>query len=237
MLPIRKELFAKYFFERWDPLTRSPDGRPRYLQLLSILVVHTVIKEGVDAAIIETHHGGEYDATNVIQRLVVAVVTPLGMDHAKQLRPTIRNIAWHKAGIFKPGAVVFSSAQDSEETVTVLEKRAAESGVLLRFVPGDDPELPRDSPNLKPDVQRANCSFALAAVRAVQEAKCPESLRSILPEDIERGVEQFNWPGWFQHAPWRSKAHWFFDGAHNEMSVGKAADWFMDFSSKLIRYV
>ncbi|KAK8019133.1 folylpolyglutamate synthase [Apiospora arundinis] len=70
MLPIRKELFAKYFFERWDPLTRSPDGRPRYLQLLSILVVHTVIKEGVDAAIIETHHGGEYDATNVIQRPV-----------------------------------------------------------------------------------------------------------------------------------------------------------------------
>ncbi|KAK6843862.1 folylpolyglutamate synthase [Apiospora arundinis] len=80
----------------------------------------------------------------------------------------IRNIACHKTGIFKPGAVAFSSAQDFEETVTVLEKRAAESGVLLRFVPSDDPDLPRDSPNLMPDVQRANCSLALAAVRALQ---------------------------------------------------------------------
>ncbi|KAK6866292.1 hypothetical protein PG995_002820 [Apiospora arundinis] len=80
----------------------------------------------------------------------------------------IRNIAWHKTGIFKPGAVAFSSAHDFEETVTVLEKRAAESGVLLRFVPSDDPDLPRDSPNLMPDDQHANCSLALAAVRALQ---------------------------------------------------------------------
>lgn len=231
-VPIPRELFAKYFFEIWEPLSRGPK-LPRYLQLLFLLATHAFIREGVDAAIIETHHGGEYDATNVIERPVVTVVTPLGMDHAKQLGPTIRNIAWHKAGIFKPGAMAFASAQDFEETVPVLEERAAENEVLLRFVAGDDPDLPRDSPDLMPDVQRANCSLALAAVRALLKVKCPQRLGSMQLEDIEKGVENFQWPGRFQHVAWGSNAHWFLDGAHNEMSVGKAADWFVDLSSLL----
>ncbi|KAK8061727.1 tetrahydrofolylpolyglutamate synthase [Apiospora phragmitis] len=222
-LPIRRDLFAKYFFEIWDPLSKG-QHLPRYLQLLFMMAIHTKIREGVDTAIIETHHGGEYDATNVIEYPVVTVVTPLGMDHAKQLSPTIRNIAWHKAGIFKPLAMAFSSVQDFEETVGVLENRAAEHKVLLRFVPADSPDVPRDSPRLMPDVQRANCSLALAAVRALLKAKCPSPLGSIQPEDIERGVEQFQWPGRFQHVSWGSNVPWFLDGAHNEMSVGKAAD-------------
>ncbi|PKS08770.1 hypothetical protein jhhlp_004823 [Lomentospora prolificans] len=229
--PISKELFTKYFFEVWDPLSKC-ETMPRYLQFLAILSLHTFIREGVDAAIIETHHGGEYDATNVIKHPVVAVVTPLGMDHAKQLGPTIRNIAWHKAGIFKPGSAVFSATQDYEETVDVLKQRAAENQALLRFVPRDDPDLPRKSLQLKPDVQRGNCAVALAATRAFLEAKCPKELGSIQPEDISKGISQFSWPGRFQQIDC-GRTQWFVDGAHNEMSVSKAAEWFVDMSESL----
>jgi hypothetical protein len=37
--------------------------------------VHVFIRENVDAAIFETHHGGEYDATNVIQKPIVTGIT------------------------------------------------------------------------------------------------------------------------------------------------------------------
>ncbi|KUL90484.1 hypothetical protein ZTR_00032 [Talaromyces verruculosus] len=78
---------------------------------------HTFIRERVQAAIFETHHGGEYDATNVIPQPVVTAITSLGMDHVAQLGPTIDDIAWHKSGIFKPGAARwFADNVDHSET-------------------------------------------------------------------------------------------------------------------------
>jgi folylpolyglutamate synthase len=207
---------------------------PRYLQLLALLSLHAFIREGVEAAVFETHHGGEYDATNFIENTVVTVVTPLGMDHATQLGPTIRNIAWHKAGILKPGSLAFSAPPDHQETVEVLLQRAEEKGAPLRFVPSDDPELPRASIQLKPDVQRSNCSVALAAVRAWVDASCLEE-NPLEPVDIEKGLSQFSWPGRFQYMSYGG-CDWFLDGAHNEMSVDKAAEWFIDMSRPL-RYV
>jgi folylpolyglutamate synthase len=115
--PLQRELFAKYLFEVDDILSkkgpRDFDPRPRYLQLLALLAFHTFIKEGVDAAIVETHHGGEYDSTNVIDKPVVTVVTTLGIDHIIQLGSSIESIAWHKAGIFKSGAPAFAAPQES----------------------------------------------------------------------------------------------------------------------------
>ena len=48
-----------------------------------MLAIHAFIREGGDAAIIETHHGGESNSTNGIGCPGVNVVTPLEMDHAK----------------------------------------------------------------------------------------------------------------------------------------------------------
>lgn len=81
--------------------------QPRYLQFVALLAFHTFIRENVQAAIFETHYGGEYDATNVMQNPVVTGITSLGMDHIAQLGPTIENIAWHKAGIFKSRSPAF----------------------------------------------------------------------------------------------------------------------------------
>ena len=212
----------------WDALAAKRDVElplPRYLQLLVLVAVHAFIREGVDAAIIETHHGGEYDSTNFAESPVATVVTSLGMDHARQLGPGIENIAWHKAGVFKRGARAFSAPQE-ESAAEVLRARAAEKGVELEFV-GDDETLPVDAPQLKPDVQRMNCALALAAVRAFLRAKAPERLGAMLPVDIQRGVEQFSLPGRFQVLS-ESSIQWFLEGAHNEMSVGKAAEWFLE---------
>lgn len=90
-------------------------------------------QEGTQAVISETHHGGEYDATNVIQKPIVAGITSIGLDHIAQLGPTIQNVAWHKSGIFKPGTPAFSAPQESEASI-VLQTRAVEKGAELKFV-------------------------------------------------------------------------------------------------------
>ncbi len=52
----------------------------------------------VDVAVVEVGLGGRWDATNVVNA-PVAVITPIGVDHANYLGDTIAEIAGEKAGI------------------------------------------------------------------------------------------------------------------------------------------
>lgn len=185
------------------------------------MAFHTFIKEKVDAAIFETHHGGEYDATNVILKPVVMGITSLGMDHISQLGPTIEDIAWHKAGIFKTGTPAFSASQDVRPSA-VLSKRAAEKGVNLTFISTND-ALPDSGGVLSIPVQRLNCSLALEIVRAFLKLKAPE--HTIDLDDISSGIENFSWAGRFEVIE-DGISRWFLDGAHNMMSLEQAAEWF-----------
>lgn len=224
--------FAKYFFEVWeclfsgDAAAESMKGeRPRYLQLCVLVALHAFIKEGVGAVVLETHHGGEYDATNFVEKPVVTVVTPLGRDHVKQLGPGMKDIAWHKAGILKSGAVAIAAAQE-EGLEEVLQARAVERGVLggdVKVVTGtEEPGVQ----GVKPDVQRGNCAVAVVAVRAFLERMKGEVLSE---ESVRRGVEEFKWPGRFQVVErGGGRERWWCDGAHNEMSIGVAGRWFVD---------
>lgn len=193
-----EKLFAKYVFEVWHGLSGNISPGPRYLQLLFLVSVHAFINGGIDVAIYETHNGGEFDATNVIQKPVVTGVTTIGMDHVEQLGPLIENIAWHKAGIFKHGSPAFSTFQEPA-AATVLQQRASEKNVTLQFI-GVNPSLPHNNAlALKPEVQRTNCSLAIALANTLIQVKAPQEHSILASQDILKGVEQFSWPGRFHH--------------------------------------
>ncbi|PGG95165.1 hypothetical protein AJ80_10008 [Polytolypa hystricis UAMH7299] len=179
--PISQDLFTIRFFEIWEklPVRATPSlDVPRYLQLLALLSFHVFIQDRVDVAIFETHLGGEFDATNIISAPIVTAITSISMDHRKLLGPTIEHIAWHKAGIFKPGSLAFSSLQE-QAVATVLRQRATEKGVVVKFV-GLDSALPTNAVAIKPKAQKLNCSLALAVVWAWLSAKLPIGAMCVL---------------------------------------------------------
>ncbi|RMZ88393.1 hypothetical protein DV736_g4379, partial [Chaetothyriales sp. CBS 134916] len=242
--PISEHLFTKYFFEIWDPLFSSQQVRdddtndnkklrqPRYLQFLALLAIHTFCQEGIQAAIFETHHGGEYDATNVLSSPVVTGITSIGLDHLAQLGPDIETVAWHKAGIFKKGSSPAFSAPQSPPTVeAVLRARAAERDVRLEIVPADDPSLPGDANALLPPVQRINSSLAIALVNAFLTKRRPRlddddgenNERRLSEADIKNGIDHFSWPGRFEIIKSKNGCTcWYLDGAHNEFSIASS---------------
>jgi len=77
-----------------------------------------------DLAIIEVGLGGSLDATNIIDRPLLSLITPVDLDHAEFLGTDIAGIAGEKAGILKAGArgVI---ARQSEEAMAVIEASAA----------------------------------------------------------------------------------------------------------------
>ncbi len=78
----------------------------------------------VDVAIVEVGMGGVWDATNVADG-AVAVVTPIGVDHAAYLGTSVEEIALEKAGIIKPGATAVL-AEQLPGPAEVLLRRCAE---------------------------------------------------------------------------------------------------------------
>ncbi|TVY25851.1 Folylpolyglutamate synthase [Lachnellula hyalina] len=227
--PISEQLFTRYTFEVWERLwyhaSQTTDGlenMPRYRQFLMLLSLHVFVKEEVDIAVYETHSGGEYDCTNIIRPAVTGITT-IGMDHVRALGPKIEDIAWHKAGIFKPGVPAFSMEQ-SPEVAAVLKNRATEKGTQLHFVDLDD-RLPREARALKFKVQKKNASLAISLAETVLKKKLLESDCRLSKTDIVKGVDHFSWPGRF-HTVQDGNHQWYLDTAHNELSLKVATEWF-----------
>jgi dihydrofolate synthase/folylpolyglutamate synthase len=70
-------------------------------------------KSKVDIAVIETGLGGRLDSTNIV-RPVASVITPIAIDHIKQLGRNLKSIALEKVVIVKKGSTFFYAKQKKE---------------------------------------------------------------------------------------------------------------------------
>jgi dihydrofolate synthase/folylpolyglutamate synthase len=59
-------------------------------------------------AVLETGMGGRYDATNVVRRPMVSIITDVDFDHRQFLGNTLAEIAGEKAGIIKRSSYFYS---------------------------------------------------------------------------------------------------------------------------------
>ncbi|KAK3393856.1 tetrahydrofolylpolyglutamate synthase [Podospora didyma] len=244
--PLSEELFARYFFEVWDrlesfspPSSPSPSpkpdelvlprrSKPIYARYLTLLSYHVFLSEGVDAAVYETGVGGAYDATNVVERPVASGISSLGIDHVQVLGHTVDKIAWHKAGIMKPGRPAFTIEQ-VPEAASVLQERAVERGADLTVLNTIDPRLA--AVKIRPDAnfQKKNATLAVALAEATLKALDPSfkvDPAAPLPKEFVEGLQQVVWRGRCEVKE-EDGIVWHVDGAHTVDSLKMAARWFV----------
>jgi dihydrofolate synthase/folylpolyglutamate synthase len=94
--------------------------RLTFFEVLTILGFVAFADAPVDVAVVEAGMGGEWDSTNVADG-VVAVFTPIALDHTERLGPDITTIARTKSGIIKPAAMVVSAPQEPEAEAVLRE--------------------------------------------------------------------------------------------------------------------
>ncbi|NPA35071.1 MAG: bifunctional folylpolyglutamate synthase/dihydrofolate synthase [Chlorobi bacterium] len=80
----------------------------------------------LDVAVIEVGMGGRLDATNIVSKPLVSVITSIGFDHERFLGRTLSAIAREKAGIIKYGVPVVVGQNIPEEAFEEI-KRIAEA--------------------------------------------------------------------------------------------------------------
>lgn len=100
-------------------------------ELLTALAIAWFAREGTGLCVIECGLGGRDDATNVFEHPLIAVLTPVGLDHTAVLGSTVEEIARVKCGILRPGCGVVCSPGQSEEALGVLLEEAAELGLTV----------------------------------------------------------------------------------------------------------
>ena len=185
--PIDPERFVAVYDEI-IPYVRLVDERHpvamSFFEVLTGMAFATFADTPVDVAVLEVGVGGRLDCTNVADG-VVAVITPISLDHTGLLGDTVAQIAAEKAGIIKPGAVAILAQQPlgaaevllrhAVEVGATVAREGVEFGVLsreqavggqqiaLRGLRGtyEDVYLP-----LFGEYQAGNASCALAAVEA-----------------------------------------------------------------------
>ncbi|MDE2446992.1 MAG: bifunctional folylpolyglutamate synthase/dihydrofolate synthase [Alphaproteobacteria bacterium] len=182
-----------------------------------------------DYLILEVGLGGRLDATNVIERPAVSVITSIGLDHQQYLGETIEEIAREKAGILKRGCIGIVGAQ-SPEVRNEIEAVADKIGAPLqiahqewqsymqhgRFVFQDERgllDLPL--PALQGPHQIDNAGNAIAALRALEDPHITDGAIAV-------GLQSVQWPARMQrlagghlNTMLPKDAEIWLDGGHN----------------------
>lgn len=79
------------------------------------------LEQKCDIVVLETGLGGSFDATNIIKKPEVSVITPISLDHVQVLGNTLAEIARTKAGIIKPNCKAVTAANQAREVIEVLK--------------------------------------------------------------------------------------------------------------------
>jgi dihydrofolate synthase/folylpolyglutamate synthase len=199
-----------------------------------------------DYLLLEVGLGGNFDATNVVSKPAMTVITSLGLDHQQYLGETIQEIAFAKAGILKHGVTGVIGPQEEAARETV-EAIAENVGAPLKIANQDwqsytqhgrlvfqDENVLMDLPlpALAGPHQIDNAGNAIAAVRALNDKR-------ITQDHFAKGMTTVAWPARMQKLGQgklrdlvSNETELWLDGAHNALASSVIAQTLREMNTK-----
>ena len=176
-----------------------------------------------DFLILETGLGGRLDATNIIPKKILSIITPISMDHEEFLGNTITKITKEKLGITKKSKKIIIAKQTSEVKKIIIKKLKIKKNVyyykkdyeplnknsskfLFKF---KNKKIIFDKPKLLGDHQVENASTAIASTLILKHLGY-----KINNKLISKGVKETSWPGRLELINYNNKKI-ILDGSHN----------------------
>jgi dihydrofolate synthase / folylpolyglutamate synthase len=217
-----------------DYLTRvqriNAGGVVTFFEITTAAAFLAFAEHPADALILEVGLGGRLDATNVVSRPLLSIITPISLDHTDWLGGTLDAIAREKAGILKPGVPAVISQQPFEALDRI--DACAEAVAAPLTIWGQDYEafeqrgrliyqnakllLDLPLPALLGQHQIVNAGTAIAAAQHLKSFGLGET------GAIERGLVEVRWPARMQRLTRgalaervRHGSELWLDGGHN----------------------
>lgn len=214
-----------------SPYADAMEDSPTEFELITALAMEYFRREKCEIVVLEVGMGGELDSTNVIGPPEAAVIAAMGLDHVKELGPTMADIARAKAGIIKSGCAVISYGGNPDAD-SVIAEACREKGASLRqpdfskIVPGafdldgqsfsygewKDLRIP-----LAGSYQMKNAAVVLETAAALRERGW-----RISDGAVRQGLAETRWPARFEVL--RRNPVFIVDGGHNPHGIKATAE-------------
>ena len=204
---------------------------PTEFELITALAMVWFARQKCDIVVLEVGMGGELDSTNIIDVPEAAVIAAMGLDHVKELGPTMADIARAKAGIIKEGGRVVSYGGTPEADEVIAAVCRARNASLRQpdfsaIVPGDF-GLEGQTFSYKgwrglriPLVgayQMNNAAVVLETVEVLRQRGW-----NISDEAVRQGLADTRWPARFEVL--RRDPVFIVDGGHNPHGIRATAE-------------
>jgi dihydrofolate synthase/folylpolyglutamate synthase len=190
----------------FEEVERVNGGQPITLfEITTAAALVLFARNPADVLLLEVGLGGRYDATNVLDRPIASVITPVSLDHQKFLGENLPAIAHEKAGILKSLTPAILARQEPS-ALTAIEREAARVGAPLAISGQDwmareeggrlvfedsDGLLDLPLPRLVGRHQIENAGCAIATLRSLPSL-------DVGSEAIEAGLLRVDWPARMQ---------------------------------------
>lgn len=182
-MEISKEDVSKYL-SRIKPLVKEQT----YFEIVTALAFLYFAEHQPDYVILEVGMGGRLDATNVVKKPLLCIITSLTLEHTQYLGKTIEKITAEKAGIIKDGSFVITP--QNNEGLDVIKTACQDKNATLI--------LSRPSgmqPSLLGNFQKINAGIAIKAAKTLNKHHGTDLTKQI----IISGLEHVVWPGRVQY--------------------------------------
>ena len=234
---IDSETFAHHLTRVVDAIEGLKSSfHPTYFETLTAVSFLYFLEQEVKLAILEVGMGGRLDSTNVVNPLL-AILTPVGLDHQRFLGQTLEEVAFEKAGILGRAKSALMAPQPSQAQQVFL-REAAKNRVELQGWDSRDIQCLESSDGkyafrfheiesqlpLYGRHQVENAALAIQAAEILGQSGFSVSNRC-----IRKGIEETLWMGRIQ--VFGTDPTVVLDGAHNL----DAAKTLVDFLSQHTR--
>ncbi|MCC0709215.1 bifunctional folylpolyglutamate synthase/dihydrofolate synthase [Clostridioides sp. ES-S-0190-01] len=226
--------------EKIEVMVSQGYAYPTEFEVVTAMAFYYYSEQKLDFVALEVGLGGRYDATNIITKSLVSVITSISLDHTGILGDTIEKIAYEKAGIIKENGIVLVYDQ-TDEAKDVIKSVCKEKNAKYIEVNFDDINIKKSNINsqiydcnimgetyknleimLIGEHQINNSILAMSVLKYLKDIK---KLDNISEESIRKGLITTKWPGRIEKI--KESPIFIIDGAHNEdgaKSLAKALD-------------
>ncbi len=236
---ISDSTFLEMFLEvkkQVDEMKKEGYEHPSFFEFIFAMAALCFAREKVDVAVFEVGLGGRLDATNILKKPAVSVITSISLDHTEILGDTIEKIAAEKAGIMKQG-VPLVYLDKKQEVREVFEREWKKTGNLaceMHAVSKDFFKILKIHEDCidflvcngyydkcvfsVPFLAQYQCENARLAIAVIEQwnQRLREEGKDLISEQIVRdGLQHTLWEGRMEQI----EKDIFFDGGHNEDGI------------------
>jgi len=118
--PIKPDDFKRHLIRVREASEQEPECSPTYFETTFLAAMLAFSEAGVERGIIETGMGGRLDATRLVDA-DLCFLTTISMEHSEFLGDNLREIAFEKASIHRPGVPMIAILHEDTEVREVIE--------------------------------------------------------------------------------------------------------------------